>query len=712
MASLGARNAVNDQLLDDRNSSNGKLQTPITIEEEQDVQQNGHAESSDEPKFQRYWTRTLVLILVPAIVAAWYGVIWIHFVQNVKSDDAVNFRTSSGSLIYYSWFIIGVFGLSWSQYGLAGVEVAMLQSRFWKAPNLVAFLMHSNGTWSGMSGWLRAIYHREFHLLWCLLTFASILPFIAFPLSGLVFELGDGYISTSEQPFVVGRNASTFNLRTYQSDTDIARNAWQMGLSPTIPGFGVVYTAPGIDRTEHSCLERVPNVLPLAESIPDMFLAPQSNAPLSGTAWGLRMKYECSIVSKASEFTILSQMHESTLDEVWLVKDTKELLQVSLKTPSGTTINIFSPSAAYGDANTWSLSEIAIDSPGFKHYEDRTVNDTQPVVFEYALWQIHARGIYEDDFKITIPFNSTLGTTIEGMGSPFFMAENKTLAINDTFFKIRGGESYIIRNTSSNNGITKNDSVTDLLEFLKPGIHYPGALTPLGVGNPIGVRCVLSSDVGMATLDGVTSTFSNFSQQAPRKEEGSESVIKNFGSLAAEILNGRSYGEMYTHPGLKRSGFYDLYSSSHLPGTELSGSLYRYVAYVNSQALLQAFMRALGIDAMYLMYDVVSTLDQSWASTQLKSSRVGKILTVASLIEGRQVGDMVLALFCIWAALSVVLGLVYGFRKRSGDKLDGYAMLKRGAEVGEDARNEYGFLSSSRSFYENEKVKALPGSRL
>ncbi|KAL5345285.1 hypothetical protein ACLOAV_009655 [Pseudogymnoascus australis] len=707
MASLDARNAVNDQVLDDRNSSNGKLQTPTTIEEEQDVQQNGHEKSSDEPKSQRYWTRTLVLILVPAITAAWYGVIWIHFVQNVKSDDAVNFRTSSGSLIYYSWFIIGVFGLSWSQYGLAGVEVAMLQSRFWKAPNLVAFLMHSNATWSGMSGWLKAIYHREFHLLWCLLTFASILPFIAFPLSGLVFELGDGYISTSEQPFVVGRNESSFNSRMYPSGN--ARESWKMGASPTIPGFGVVYTAPDIDRTEHSCLERAPNVLPLAESIPDMFLAPQSDAPLSGEAWGLRIKYECSIVSKASEFTILSQKHESILDEVWPWQN-KTLGQVSLKTPSGPTIQIFHTHGGYGDANLWSLSEIAIDSNGFKHYDNRTVNDTQrPVVFEYALWQVHARGYYEDIDNITLPFNSTLGTTIEGMGGPFFMAENKTLAINDTFFKIRGGESYSIPSTSSS-PITKNDSVTDLREFLKPEELAAAPPTVLGVGKPIGVRCVLYSDVGMATLDGVTSTFSNFSQQLPRRE--AESAVRNFGSAAAEIFNGRSFSQMETYPGLKRSGFYDLYSSSHLPQTELSGSIYRYVAYVNSQALLQAFMRALGMDALYLMYDVTSTLDQSWLSTQPKSSRVGKILTVASLIEGRQVGDMVLALFCIWAALSVVLGLVYGFRKRSGDKLDGYAMLKRGAEVGEDARNEYGFLSCSRSFYENEKVKALPGSRL
>ena len=160
-----------------------------------------------------YLVRSLVLIFIPSIVTAYYGFIWVHLVQNHVHDEAAKYRAYSGSLIFYSWFLIGVFSLSWARFGLAGVEASMLRSKFWGASNLVALLMHSNGTWSSPSGWIAAIMHREFHRLWCLLALASLLPFIALPLSGLVFELSDGYTSVPDAPLVTGRNISTFNTR-------------------------------------------------------------------------------------------------------------------------------------------------------------------------------------------------------------------------------------------------------------------------------------------------------------------------------------------------------------------------------------------------------------------------------------------------------------------------------------------------------------------
>ena len=101
----------------------------------------------------------------------------------------------------------------------------MLRTPFWRAPNLVAFLMHSNSTWSSPPGWLKAIHYREFHRLWSFLTILSVLPFIAFPLSGMVFEISDGYIATSEHPKVVGRNQTNFN-HVFPSGNTNAETAW------------------------------------------------------------------------------------------------------------------------------------------------------------------------------------------------------------------------------------------------------------------------------------------------------------------------------------------------------------------------------------------------------------------------------------------------------------------------------------------------------
>ena len=137
--------AVKEHLLQDSESSDRR---PRLTPDDDEIQRDGHPGAIQPQQLQRYWVRTIVLIFIPAIVTAWYGIIWVALVLGIENDEVVKYRTFSGSLIYYSWFIIGVFGLSWSKYGLAGVEVAMPQTPFWRAPNMVAFLMHSNTSWN------------------------------------------------------------------------------------------------------------------------------------------------------------------------------------------------------------------------------------------------------------------------------------------------------------------------------------------------------------------------------------------------------------------------------------------------------------------------------------------------------------------------------------------------------------------------------------
>ncbi|KFY07867.1 hypothetical protein V492_06751 [Pseudogymnoascus sp. VKM F-4246] len=686
MASLIGTNGVGDHLLEDSESSDKKTQPAFYGSE---VQQNGHTGAVKPQQLQRYWVRTLALILIPPIITAWYGVIWVRLILGIEGDDAVKYRISSGSLIYYSWFIIGVFGLSWGQFGLLGVEVAMLQTPFWKTPNLVATLMHSGTTWSGPSGWLKAIYHREFHRLWCLLAFISILPFIAFPLSGLVFEIGDGYVRTLEQPFVIGRNTTTYNNATnYTPTTPVS---WAKAIQPIIPGFGVVYTAPGLKRDDYSCLQKTPNTLPQTESIPDMFIAPQADEPVSGEAWGLRLKYNCSVVRTASEFSILSEKHVSTFISVEGPHQ-GDWPSVKLQTPSGHRIEISNHSKELSIDNMWSYSEAGMSVPtaikatytenSDDNPADVPVDISESMVFEYALWQLQYHGYY-DKANESFPFNSTLGTVVKGMGGPYFMLENKTLVTNDTFFKIGQG---------------LNTSVTDLLDFFSStqvtdydAPQYPDPF--IDVADPVGVRCVVSSGAGKATLDAVTSTFSNFKRidpdRAPLSYTGGV-----FGHMAQTILS--------------RTSFSNFYAPSRLP-RELAddNGLSRYQGFIPSTGLLRSVMLAYGLDALELMYGVPSD-PEKWVHTNLTSSREGKILNIASLIPGNQAGYLVMGLFCLWSGLSVVLGLVYGFRKRPSDKLDGYSMFKQGAEMADDLKHNDVSLRKP-SFYGNKALKELPG---
>ncbi|KFY47809.1 hypothetical protein V496_10436 [Pseudogymnoascus sp. VKM F-4515 (FW-2607)] len=646
-----------------------------------------------------YWLRPLVLIFIPSIITIYFAVIWVHLLQNSPRDDAVNYRTFSGSLIFYSWFLIGVFGLSWAKFGLVGVEASMLRSPFWGAPNLVALLMHSNGTWSSPSGWLNAIARREFHRLWCLLTFISILPFIALPLSGLVFEISDGYIKTSDAPSVVGRNITTFNERYDaifgSSNLNVpAEEAWLTGASPVIPGLGIIFSGESINRSEHSVFDNLPNSLPLTESIPDLFLAPQADKPVSGQAWGLRFKYNCSIVRSASQFTILSQKAASAVSNVAVPG------LVKLQTPSGDAIVLgYKVLGARGrvnsiDPNVLAYFEIGTsgsqgdslkydgDHPGFEADEGNG-----SLVVEYVAWQ-HRHNPLNGDIEPSLTFNSTVGPSVEGMGSPIVKASNGTYTLNSTFFALKGDLS------SSASPMNANDPF-DLTTMLR------GSSTGevLDAAPPIGVRCVTSSDIGTAELDGVTSTFHDFQRSSPN------------GSTTLGFKGARRFG--YTTNGTLGADPSQHYISGGLPGLKPGKfeTVFRYESFIDTDSLLRSINLAHALDASNLMYDITSGFKEEWTATGLTSSREGKILSIASLIPGSEVGYFVLALFCLWAALSAGLGLWYGFQRRPADKLDGYTMLRKGADMAGELKENDEFMSGKK-YHDGSTLAALPGNIL
>src|SRR5699024_9242141 len=109
----------------------------------------------------------------------------------------------------------------------------------------------------------------------------------------------------SDKPLVIGYFPETFNNKNDNQAIDRGRLRWQAASSINLPGAGVAYTPRGLDRSQYKYLTELPNSLSADQDVPNLFLIPQAKNPVSGSAWGLRLSYNCSVVQSMSELTIL-----------------------------------------------------------------------------------------------------------------------------------------------------------------------------------------------------------------------------------------------------------------------------------------------------------------------------------------------------------------------------------------------------------------------
>jgi hypothetical protein len=111
---------------------------------------------SSTPPTKIFWKNSLILLLVPAGVTAFFLYIWLALLKQER-DGAVMYGNMNQLGFFYAWFIIGVLALDWSSSGLTSEETAMLGTPLFAAPHLVGLMAHGERTWSGPSGWLRSL---------------------------------------------------------------------------------------------------------------------------------------------------------------------------------------------------------------------------------------------------------------------------------------------------------------------------------------------------------------------------------------------------------------------------------------------------------------------------------------------------------------------------------------------------------------------------
>ncbi|ODH46635.1 hypothetical protein GX48_07289 [Paracoccidioides brasiliensis] len=627
-------------------------------------------ESPQGYPLRRFYLRSVLLVLVPPAITAYFCVIeWAVITRNAESNQ---YGHRTALWVYYSWFIIGVFGLGISKFGLAGVEAVMLQDRHWQVNDAMVLLMHSGQSWSGFSGWTeclqmsitqkRSVPQR----LWYLLAFISLMITIALPISGLSMELFDGFVHTNERATVIGHTKDSFNERNPDQVSRRGRLMLQASTPPVIPGAGVVYTPQYLDRSQYGYLESFPNSLPLDEQAPELFLAPQGEYPVAGSTWGLRLGYNCSVVTSESEFTVVGRKPE--------LNSEGKVLSYTLGL-SSQTFNLL----AYMEVGVRKVTSYATDQGQKERFShDEKLNDVD--IFEYAMWQIRTKATYENERPVN--FNNTIASPISGLGGPLIKSDNGSYQVNTTFFE--EGQDRLFNQRRYFNLTTEQ-----LLDIIEPA-------------PPIGVRCRFVSQPGVATLDPYHSTFHSFIHTLPKPldHKGSEYHADPFGSTISDMLFTATYGAA----SVKYEAYEQLFQSTNSPPPEAYSNASRYLGFLQPHIVLQAIMRAFGTEALQLMYDGIQGFEQAYEHESLTASKPGKILGPGSVP-----GVFSIVLFYIWSISCVVLGVVYGFRRRWAETLDGYSFFRFGADRVEDIKGRPDLVGCNKELDQSEGLREIPG---
>lgn len=635
-----------------------------------------------QPQARRFWWQT-PLLFVPPIITAYFWFIWGAFLRR-DFDYLVPYGNGRVNelVVNYSWTIISVFALGWSKDYLLGVEAAMLGTSYWEAPDFACLLKHHGSSWTGRRSWVKHLWNllarkkKLVHGLWELLALLSFFAFVAVPLSGLSLKLSDGYVPSQDVAMVIGRTWADFNQRQLSYSTTGLANAWRIGSSASVPGFGIIYTPENVQRKNDRNFENTPNTLHKGENFSEIFLGPQAESPIAGMAWGLHAGYECSVVNDTSNFTIISQKRSSTLRRT-MSSDEESLGWKEYAIPSGQMIYTYNTFSSLSSTNIIGYVEIGAsnglsENIGYDGSEPRSLfpndsNNWTTEVLEMSIWQ----ALIHPAYKNIVNFNDTLEPVIQGMDQPITQSHNGSYVINDSFFQIFNGSQF--------------DSEPTLRGALSPLLPWLEHVAP-----PIGIRCSVISNLGTANINAEKCSFDSFEQTLNPPFNGGtvEARTARLGSVALTTLLGR---------------FYEIFTSVNSRAPVAYSNSYQYESFVQPQMLQKSVILALGLDALQLMYDGTNGFDGARENNNLTSSRPGKILG-----PGPVKPAIPASFFLVWAAGCTVLGIRYVFCRRLIGSLDGYTLFRTGVAWADKVTQDKAYFTQD-DYLQVSVLRDIPG---
>lgn len=652
-------------------------------------------------RLQRFYFRALVGVLGPFAVCGYFLTIWRLYIDPVdKSEGPLTFGRQSATWIFYSWFVAGVIGLGLSLYGLAGVQAAMLMEPTWQVSDATKLMLHAENSWSGPGGWLKTLKWslnprrrsgvccRSPSLLWFILALPSLLVFVAWPLSGLSLEITEGYhdLHATNPANMTGFSFDTFNERGTDEAYLSAALKWASAQLTMIPGVGVAYTRENFDRSKVAFLNKLPVVLPEDDGIPTIFLTPQSDKPAKGNAWGLLLQYQCSIIHKAEDFQIIHKKYSSDFpwadlpdqvlppdNGILLFKDNNSILAGMNQTDGSWTSNL----QAYLEIGfqSWTSGDedalyMMVQPDIHDCYLKKTANSTkdypgidQEQILELALWQRLRTGYIKKNYSL----------------EPNYSIDHN---ITDYFGK------YDVRDFK---GLSEEDYLD----------REPQPMTA------IGVQCRASSNMGSADINALRSSFSNFQRTDTPPRKVQNRCARRFEAatpyyiLTNWTLNTRWLFSLFT-AGAAPPPFTGQTSPTKIIDFLKEGIMYDtrvQLSFLQAEQLKRAMLQAYASYAASLMFSTGYAINDSFLNPNASEFASGQVIK-----QGVMPALVPLSLFLLWATISSALGLIYGFRRRWAETLDGPTMFRLGAELSDDNRRQ---LLKTSNILKTEDCAAL-----
>lgn len=608
-------------------------------------------------------TRGLVITLFPLALTVYFLAIWrLYLDPEPDSANQLVFGRHSGNAIYYSWFVLASVGLTIFHYGREGVEDGMLSRPKWAAiGNPTHLRSHIRP-----DGWLVALGRLliprsaaanpqgRTSFTWSLLGLVTLFGYVGLPLSGLTMEFETGYYlqnaakaSADQRPMVMGFQKENWNARFNFDNRDFAFARWKQASSiPPPPGAGVIYTAEEEVRSDilPDTFDKLPNTLPNNAGVSNLFLAPQphSDNPIDGRSWGLTFSYQCFVVTKLSDFTILSQRNPdvgpgSSQAYGYEVLGSNATIEVYNQTMSKTKVHFANNLQAVAEvgyhwpyrqkkqsgsvqAASECYNPIGIPGPDAKTILYPGMGD-EPQVLEIILWQnLTASGANANIVQDPPTLNFMLTNTI-----PELQGTYKTF---------------------------------DEKNFTSP---FPMAA--------IGVRCTSSSAVGTAQLEGRRAKFSNFTRSDDTPEAASNMQCAERLSLGvphfifSPAANQREDAEWLSNFYSSIGKFKQGYSQNDF--SNMGNQIPLQSSYLQAEELRRSLTRAYALYALQLVYnDGVGYVDSNGTYHEV-SEFVNEEAVMYTrdtvLVPGIVPSEVVVVFLGLWAVGSFCFGVWYGF---------------------------------------------------